>query len=101
MKSDFSGRVEKQVTVTDDITHRLDDLEIRQEEFVRMTQSKLAQLSKIENQSHEMLTTIEKREIKNREGMEKIETFEATTANKIYGMIANTFGHRMYLFCTF
>jgi chromosome segregation ATPase len=83
MKSDFNDRVEKQITATDVITERLDDLEIRQEEFIRMTQSKLAQLSKIENQSQQMLATIEKREIKNREGMEKIETFEATTANRI------------------
>lgn len=65
------------------MTKRLDDIEIRQEEFIRMTKSKLSQLSKIEQHSEQMLSSIQERETKNRQGLETIEHFESTTANKI------------------
>lgn len=83
IKSDFTDRIEKNLTGSEKMTKRLDDIEIRQEEFIRMTKSKLSQLSKIEQHSEQMLSSIQERETKNRQGLETIEHFESTTANKI------------------
>ena len=85
IKSDFTDRIEKNLTGSEKMTKRLDDIEIRQEEFIRMTKSKLSQLSKIEQHSEQMLSSIQERETKNRQGLETIEHFESTTANKIEG----------------
>merc|ERR1719230_119161 len=83
IKSDYKSKYEKNWIESKEIHKRLDGIEIRQEEFIRMTKSQLSELAKIESHGEKMLESIRKREEKNEKDMLTIEKFEAETRSKI------------------
>ena len=87
IKEEVLSETEKSLDARDSLASRLDQIEIRQEEFIRMTKSQLANLDKIEDHNRGILKNIEERERKNIQGMNAIDKFEETTENRLEGFL--------------
>ena len=85
IKEEVSSETAKSLDARDSLSSRLDQIEIRQEEFIRMTKSQLANLDKIEEHNRDILRNIEEREKKNIQGINTINKFEETTQNRLEG----------------
>lgn len=86
------GEIRREITIeigkdaeeSNEFRDRLSNIEIRQEEFIRMTKSDISELSKIEQHSQNLLKTIQEREERNIKNLNIIENFEQVTNERIH-----------------